>query len=930
MAAHPAVHGRVTGLTGRRSECDVLDRLVEAVRAGQSRALVVAGEPGVGKSALLDYVAGRAAGFRVERATGVQSEMELAFAGLQQLCAPMLDRLELLPVPQRDALRTALGISAGPAPDRFVLGLAVLSLLAEVAGERPLLCLVDDVQWLDRASAQVLGFVGRRLEAESVGLVFAAQFPGGELAGLPELAVGGLGDRDARALLDSVIAGPLDARVRDRVAAETRGNPLALLEWARRVTPDERAGGFGSPGAVPVAAVEESLRRRVEALPAQTRRLLLVAAADPTGDPGLVWRAAGKLGIGAQAATAAAEAGLAEFGVGVRFWHPLVRTAAYWSASGQDRLDAHRALAEVTDPRADPDRRAWHRARAAPGPDEDVAEELERSAGRAQARGGLAAAAAFLERAAVLTPEPVRRAERLLAAARAKSDAGALDAALELLVAVEAGPRDVLRAAEVEHLRGLIATMQPRGTDAARLLLSAARRLEPLDAGLARATYLEALAAAVWAGDLGSPGGMREAAEAARTCPRGPETPRAVDELLDAVALRLTQGYAAAAPALSRGLERVCAVAADTGLEAGSALWLAGASMGQMVALELWDAESSRALAARMGQAARDAGALRLLQFALMFLAMPHLLAGELDTAARLTEEDRLIAEATGNPPVAGADMILAAMRGREAPAAELIDATARDATARGLGRLVDLAAYARSVLYNGLGSYDAALDAARRAFAHDRLGYGPFVVPELAEAASRTGDVTLVRAALEWLSERTRVTPADWALGIEARVRALLSDGQAADRLYRESIDRLGRTRNRAELARSHLLYGEWLRRERRRGDAREQLRTAHDMLDEMGIEAFAERARRELAATGETTRKRTVQASTELTAQEAQIARLARDGLSNVEIGARLFISARTVEYHLSKVFAKLAISSRGQLHRVLPAGPATVRPR
>jgi AAA ATPase domain len=510
MAARPAVRGRATALTGRRSECGVLDRLVDAVRAGESRALVVAGEPGAGKTALLDYVAGRAAGCRVERATGVRSEMELAFAGLQQLCAPVLDRLELLAVPQRDALRTAFGLSAGPAPDRFLVGLAVLSLLAEAAGEKPLVCLVDDQQWLDRASAQVLGFVARRLGAESVGLVFAVRVPGGDLAGLPELAVGGLPEADARALLDSVLAGRLDERVRDRVVTETRGNPLALLEWARRVRPEERAGGFGSPGAVPVAAVEERSRQRVEALPAQTRRLLLVAAADPTGDPGLVWRAAGRLGIGAGAATAAAEAGLAEFGTRVEFRHPLVRTAAYQSASGQDRLDAHRALAEVTDPQTDPDRRAWHRAQAAPGPDEDVAEELEGSAGRAQARAGLAAAAAFLERSALLTPEPGRRAQRLLAAAWAKSDAGALDAALGLLVAVEAGPRDARRAAEVERLRGQIAAHQRGGSDAARLLLSAARRLEPLDPALARETYLEALVAAIWAADLDNPGGVRE------------------------------------------------------------------------------------------------------------------------------------------------------------------------------------------------------------------------------------------------------------------------------------------------------------------------------------------------------------------------------------------------------------------------------------
>jgi DNA-binding CsgD family transcriptional regulator len=928
MTTHSPVPGRATGLTGRRSECGVLDRLVDAVRAGESRALVVVGEPGVGKTALLDYLAGQASGCRVVRATGIQSEMELAFAALHQLCAPMLDRLERLPVPQRDALRTAFGISAGPAPDRFLVGLAVLSLLSEVAEERPLVCLVDDEQWLDRVSAPVLAFVARRLAAESVGLVFAARVPGDELAGLPELVVEGLREAEARTLLDSALTGPLDARVRDQIVAEASGNPLALLELVRGLTPADLAGGFGLPGAVPLSGrIEESFRRRVDALPAQARRLLLVAAADPTGEPALVWRAAGLLGIGAEAATSAAEAGLLDFGAAVRFRHPLVRSVTYRSASLQERQDVHRALAEVTDPQIDPDRRAWHRAQASPGPDEDVAGELERSAGRAQARGGLAAAAAFLERAAMLTPEPGRRAHRLLAAASAKRDAGALDASLGLLVAVEAGPPDPLRTAEVEHLRGQIAYDQGRGSAAARLLLSAARHLEPLNAGLARETHLEALGAAIWVGDLGSPGGLLEAAQAARAAPPGPEPPRTVDVLLDAFAMRFTEGYAAAAPLLTRALELVLDLNADTA-EVGGWLWLAGPGAGGMVALEVWNDASWHSLAARQPQVARDTGALVQLQFALDFLARAHIIAGELSTAARLIEEDRLIAEATGNPPVAYTAMTLAAWRGQEAQAAELIDATVQKATARGLGRPLNFAAYASSVLYNGLGRHEAARDAAWRAFERDPLGYGPFLVPELAEAASRTGDVALVTAALKWLSERTRVTPTEWALGIEARVRALLS-GDAAESLYRESIARLGRTRVRAELARSHLLYGEWLRRERRRGDAREQLRTAHDMLDAMGMEAFAERARRELMATGETARKRTVETSGELTAQEAQIARLARDGLSNPEIGARLYISARTVQYHLSKVFTKLAISSRSQLDRVLPRDPAAAQP-
>jgi len=916
--------GHVALLTGRRAESTALDGLVEAVRAGESRVLVVRGEPGVGKTALLDRLAGLASGCRVVRAAGMQSEMELAFAGLHQLCAQMLDHLEAIPVPQRDAIRVALGVGAGPAPDRFLVGLAVLSLFSEVATERPLVCVVDDEHWFDQASAQALGFVARRLAADPVGLVLATRVIGDELAGLPELRVEGLAADDARALLDSVLTGPLDARVRDQMVAETRGNPLALLELPRGLTPAEMAGGFGLTGAAPLLGrIEESFRRRIEDLPKGTRLLMLAAAAEPTGDSALVWRAAGRLGIGVQDAMPAVEAGLVEFGAQVRFRHPLVRSAAHGAASARDLQEVHRALAEAIDPAADPDRRAWHLAEATSVLDEDVAVELERSAGRAQARGGLAAAAAFLQRAAILTPDPVRRAQRLLAGARAKRHAGALDAALGLLVAVEAGPLSPLQTAELEHMRGQIALDQRRGGDAARLLLSAARRLEPLDAALAREVYLEALwEAAMWAGDLDISGGVREVAEAARAALPGLDPldpPRAVDVVLDALALRLTQGHAAAAPALARALELVLALDFGTD-ETGRWLWLAGGRISQIIALELWDAESWYAMAARQAEFARGAGALVHLQFALNYLARAHLLAGDLATTARMIEEDRLIAEATGNPPVAHNAMMLAAWQGRERVTAELIEASVGQATARGLSRVVSFAAYATAVLNNGLGRPEAARDAARQAFDRDQLGYGPLVIPELAEAAARTGDVALVTAALDWLSERTQVLPTDWALGIEARIRALLG-GPDAESCYRESIERLGRTRLRTELARGHLLYGEWLRRERRRVEAREHLRTAYEMLDAMGIGAFAERARRELQATGETARKRVVEAAVELTAQEAQVARLARGGLSNPQIGARLFISTRTVQYHLGKVFTKLGITSRAQLDQALP---------
>jgi len=489
----------------------------------------------------------------------------------------------------------------------------------------------------------------------------------------------------------------------------------------------------------------------------------------PVGDPMLVWRAAERLGIGAGAVTAATEAGLLEFGAQVRLRHPLVRSMAYRSASLQDRREAHQALAEVTDPQVDPDRRAWHRAQAAPGPDDDVAAELERSASRAQARGGMAAAAAFLERAALLTREPALRAQRLLAAAGAKRDASALDAALGLLVAAEAGPRAALRIAEVEHLRGQIALDQRRGSDAARLLLNAARRFEPLNPDLARETHLEALwEAAMQSGERDDAGAVREAAEAARTAPPGPDPPRAVDVLLDAFTLRFTQGHAVAAPALSRALELVLALNAGSS-EASQWLLPSGGRISQIVALELWDFESWHALATRQARLARGAGALVHLQFALNYLARAHLLAGELATAALMIEEDHLIAKATGNPPISDTEVMLATWRGRELPAAALIEATVQEATARGLGRLASFAAYASAVLYNGLGRHDVARDAAWQAFDHGQLGHGPLVVSELAEAAARTGDVAAAGAALNWLSERTRVSPTEWALGIQA-----------------------------------------------------------------------------------------------------------------------------------------------------------------
>jgi DNA-binding CsgD family transcriptional regulator/tetratricopeptide (TPR) repeat protein len=917
MAADFTVQGGAMELIDRDAERDTLDRFVAAIRAGDSQALVVSGEAGVGKTALLDYLAANASGCRIARTTGCQSEMELAFAALHQLCAPMLDKLQRVPAPQRDAVRTAFGMSSGPAPDRFLVGLGVLSLLSEVAEKQPLVCLVDDEQWLDRASAQILGFVARRLMAESVGVVFAVRIPSSELAGLGELRVEGLAEADARALLDAALTGPLDTRVRDQILAETHGNPLALLELPRGLTPQELAGGFGLPSAARLSGgIEENFRRRVDVLPDQTRRLLLIAAAEPLGDPALVWGAAARLGIGPEAAAPATEAGLVEFGMRVQFRHPLVRSVVYGSASPQQRQQVHAALSEVTDPDRDPDRRAWHRANAAPGPDEEVAAELERSAGRARARGGMAAAAAFLERATMLTLDPMRRTERALAAASAKVRAGAFDAARDLLSVAEAGPLSDFQQARIDLIGAELAFLTNRGSEAPPLLLKAARRLKPIDAELSRATYLQALTAGYYAGRLALGGGVLEVARAAVAAPPPPHAPRAPDLLLDGLVTHYTKGYEAGLPTLRKALH-----AFGTGMSADEALrlhWVAG-----IVARYVWDDHNWHVLSERHVRLARSVGALSQLPGALNSRAFMLLFAGELAAAASLIQQLRSAIEATGNNRVPYSALGLAAFAGRQAEAATLIDAISGDVSLRGEGVGLTIIEWLSAVVNNGIGNYEAAVEAAQRSTEYlVEMITPPWSAVELIEAAARSGRAEMAADALTQLAVSTSASGTDWALGIEARSRALLSDGDTAERLYLESIDRLGRTHMRADLARAHLLYGEWQRRERRRIDARTQLRIAHDMLDTMGMEAFAERARRELQATGETARKRTV-ASTdqELTAQEAQVARMARDGLSNPEIGARLFISPRTVQYHLRKVFTKLGIESRSQLDRVLP---------
>jgi DNA-binding CsgD family transcriptional regulator len=906
---------------GRRVERRALEGLLEAVRGGHSRVLVVSGEPGVGKTALLHSAIGSASGFRVARAVGVESEMELAFAALQQLCAPMLDRLDRLPAPQQEALGVAFGLRAGNAPDRFLIGLAVLSLFSEVAEEQPLVCVVDDAQWLDRASAQALVFVARRLLAESVALLLATRQPSEELEGLPRLVVEGLRNGDARALLGSVVRVPLDERVRERIVAETHGNPLALLELPRGLTPDELAGGFGLPDAPGLSGrIEDSFQGRVARLPADTRRLLLVAAAEPVGDPVLLWRAAGRLGIGLQAASETD--GLLAIGARVTFRHPLVRSAVYRAASPEDRQTVHRALADATDPEVDPDRRAWHLAQATPGFDEDVAAELARSAGGAQARGGLAAAAAFLERAAILTPEPSRRAERALAAAQAKHQAGAFDAALRLVAIAESGPLDELQHAQVELLRGRVAFALSRGSDAPPLLLQAAKRFEPLDGRLARETYLEALTAVFFPGLLASDESVLEAARAARAAPPSSLPPRASDLLLDGLALLITDGYAAGTPTLRRAVNAFRREDVSGG---DGRRWL---SLAARVAAFVWDDEAWDVLSARLVQLARDAGALSVLPLALATRSAVRLFAGEFAVAFSLLEEMVAINEATGASLAPYVGLAHVTFQGREAEVTPLIEAATRELVRRGDGQGLRFIHWVTAVLHNGLGRYEEALAAAQQAgettYASWWRDWG---LVELIEAAARSGKPELAADALGRLSKTTAASGTDWALGVEARCQALLTEGEAADRLFRQAIEALGRTRVRVELARAHLLYGEWLRRERRGLDAREQLRHAHKLFTEFGMEAFAERARIELEATGEHARKRTVETRDDLTPQEAQISRLAADGATNRDIAARLFISPSTVDYHLRKAYRKLGVKSRHQLtQHVLQPGAHT----
>ncbi|MFJ9098021.1 AAA family ATPase [Streptomyces sp. NPDC102405] len=914
-----------TGLVGRQNECQYLDHLLAEARAGQSGVLVVRGEAGIGKTELLNYLIERAVGCRIVRAAGVQSEMELSYAGLHQLCAPLLSHLDDLPEPQQNALRAAFGMRSGDAPDRFLVGLATLSLLAGAVGDEPLVCVVDDAQWLDRVSAQTLEFVARRLLAESVLLVLAVResSPREAFTDLRELHVRGLSDRDSRKLL--ALTGPLDRRVRDRIVAETRGNPLALLELPRDLTAVDLAGGLAGLEPRPLSSqIENGFLRRVRSLPAETQQLLLIAAAEPVGDVALLRRAAERLGISVSTAEASAEtSGLVSFGAWVRFRHPLVRSAAYRAADFEQRQRVHKALADSIDARVDPEPRVWHLASATTGPDEAVAGELERLAGRARLRGGIATAAAFLQRATELTSDPARRGPRALTAAQTKYQAGAFDVARELVDAAELSHLDEVGSAQAMLLRGQIMSFSKSASAGLPLLLRAAERLQPFDAKLARETYRDAIYAALTASRLAA-GDVRDVAEAVLSAPPPTRPATREDLLLQGVARVITEGYAAGAPVL---MEAVAAFRTEEVTPEDGLGWL---PLVCRMAHTTWDFDAWSELSARLVEMGRGTGALAVLPSSLLLRLSNRAFAGDLRGADSLVAEANAIGEATGSSFFAhyGA-LVLEPFKGRESTTFQAIEALTQDSLLQDEGKVTTATQWALAVLYNGLGRYEEAYVSAERGCENPQeLGLSLQSRVELVEAAVRLGRTTRAAEAVRTIEEMAQAGKTTWARGISAATRALVSDGRAAEDLHREAVELLDRTQARMDSARARLRHGEWLRSEGRPADARERLSEAHEMLSEAGAEAFAERARRELQAAGAKVRKPVSVAPVVLTPKEFEIARLAEEGFTNPEIGARLFLSPHTVDWHLRKVFAKLGISSRKEISSVRPEGMTATR--
>ncbi|WP_433364945.1 AAA family ATPase [Actinoplanes sp. CA-142083] len=895
-----------TDLVGRRREQGELEALLSAVRSGQSRALVLRGPSGSGKTALLEFLTGRARPGRVLRAAGVESESEIAYSALVQLCLPLLGHLDRLAVPQRKALSTVFGLAAGPPPERLLVGVAVLGLLAEAAADQPLLCVVDDAQWIDRASAVTLGFVARRLSGESVGLVLAARGDTG-FEGIPELPVEALAEPDARALLDSVLIGPVDPRVRDRIVAETGGNPLAILELPRGLTPAELAFGFGGYSRAPLEnRVEDGFRRRIAALPPETRTVLLAAAVEPVGDAVLLWRALDRLGVGARAAAPAERERLLEVGARVRFRHPLVRAAAWHSGEPAELRQVHAALAEVTDPAQDPDRRAWHRAQAVLGQDDEVAAELEGSADRARARGGWSAASAFLDRAASLTTDPARRGTLLVSAAEAAAYAGSYDRVTGFLSAAELAPLDGLRQTLVSRLRAQVDFALRTRREAFAPLLAAAQRLAAADPQASRDTFLLAVTAAMHTGRFGDDDLRKAALSARELVPAGETFP---DLLLAGLVSWVLDGRTRSLPLLHRAL-----AIADS-----SFIWLTS-----LVGYEVYRLDLVKQMSEAAIRAAVDSGALSLLPNALAIRANIMIYAGRLGEAAGMMDEIDEVIQATGASVYQFSRLVLAAYKGPVDTATALFDERKREAATRGDGRLHALACHALAILHNGNGDHRAALAAAEEAVSHGDFALGNWPLHELIEAAALAGLPEVAAAARDRLAAITAETPTPVALGIQALMDALTSPAPAAEKHYRTAIELLTGQEMTASVCRARLLFGSYLRREHRLHEARAELRAAHHAFTAMGAPGYAERAARELALMGQAVvKKRPTRVREQLTPQEAAVAQLAATGRTNQEIAAELFLSPRTVEWHLRKVFTKVGVISRRDLAKALPIG-------
>ena len=902
-------------LLDRVDESAVIDDLLEQAKNGAGGSLVIRGGSGLGKSALLAYASDAATGMVVAAVMGLESELELAFAALDRFLAPFLDGLAELPAPQRNAVQSALGRGGDGSPDRFLVGRGVLALLSRVADSRPLLCLVDDAELLDPASAQTLGFVARRLGDSRIALVVAIGDLSGEylpFEGLVELRLEGLSDSAARVLLDRATPSPLDDRVRDRLVTRSRGNPLALLELPAALTAEQRSGSSPLPRPLPVGeSLELVFTRRIDRLSAETQLLLLLIAAEASGDAELFWRAAAKLRLDPESLDSAEAAGIVDAGPPLKFRHSFVRSAVYARAPAASRRRVHRALADATDAKRDPDQRAWHRAAAVVVPDETLAAELESSAGVARRRGGHAAAARLLLRAAELTPDRSSRTDRLLGAAQTQLTAGSVEAASALVIEIVSGLPDVFQRARAQRLSGAIELARGSAEGAPEILLQAARSFASLDARLARDTYLEALAGTIYAGRLGRAGALLEIGQAAADAPPPPRAPTAADLLLDGFSVRVTQGPGAAGPALRAGIDAL--------REHGDLRWF---GLGYIAAFDLWQDDDVRGLSLRHVQLARDTGAFMALPNALSQLGAYEVIAGRLGAAEAAFGESAEAAAATGTAGLLGRTdvgaMIVAAWRGRVRETRALARRCTRDGDNRGVGIFGSFAQYALAVLGLGRSEYRAALAAARGA--DQDFAVQTRALPELVEAASRCRERVVAAAAVERLAESVLPASTEWGLGMLARSRALIADGDEAEALYQEAITRLQRCLISPQLARAYLLYGEWLRRMRRRREAREQLRRAHQMFSAIGAAGFAGRARAELAATGELVRRPRVEPAQALTPHELRVARLASSGATNREVAVELYISPRTVEYHLHKVFQKLGITSRIQLARAL----------